>query len=202
MLLKNGQQTNKVLHGEYNVRGEETLGYLNWATRHRYAIEATSAIVGAAGILFIAAGLAISIASLNVASRAQDVASAAFEESKKATQAQTYFAIQVFGFGVLRDVLSDIRFMKYMFEGAESLNEEQLDKVRQNYLLLLTGYNVIFTQRELGYIGESEWELFEKEICGVVTSSGGQDYFQANPIENTTFDGPFKSEVKACMQLD
>ena len=156
-------------------------------------------MISAAGILFIAAGLGISIASLNVASEAQNVASAAFEESKKATQAQTIFAIQKFGFGVLNELGGDRSFIKYLYYGPQGLSDEERQIATQSYLLLLTGYNVIFSQRRLGYIEDSEWELFKTELCGVVTSKGGQDYFGVRAVEETTFDEPFKQQVQACI---
>ena len=173
------------------------MGYVNWATRYRYAIEATSAIISGVGILLIAAGVGISIASLRTASKAQDVATAAFEESRRATQAQTYFAIQKFGFGVHKEVISDV-FISYISNGPIDLTAEQRDLAVENYLLLLTGYNVIFTQRRFGYIQDPEWELYQREICGLVTSSGGQYYFELKSIEDTMFDDAYKQQIKAC----
>ena len=169
------------------------MGYVNWATRYRYAIEATSAITSAAGILFIAAGLGISIASLITASRAQDVATAAFEESKRATQAQTLFAIQKFGFGVLKEVTENNWFMSYMFNGPDGLTDEQQELAANSYYLLLTGYNVIFTQWTFGYIPDPEWELYKQEVCGVVISNGGQHFFKTYNINESIFDEAFQA---------
>ncbi len=165
--------------------------YRQWAERNHDAIESTSAIVSAIGILLVAAGLGVSIESLRVAS-------GNLEENKKATQAQTFFNIQRFGFEVFRDLSSDADFLDYLYTGARSADVERNSKVVHQFGVLLSAYNIISFQHSLEYVGEKEWSLYKQELCGIVISKGADDYFEKMPIEQSTYDQKYKELIMNC----
>ena len=165
--------------------------YRQWAERNHDAIKSTSAIVSAIGILLVAAGLGVSIESLRVAS-------GNLEENKKATQAQTFFNIQRFGFEVFRDLSSDADFLDYLYTGARSADVESNSKVVHQFGVLLSAYNIISFQHSLEYIGEKEWSLYKQELCEIVMSKGADDYFEKMPIEQSTYDEKYKALIMNC----
>ena len=111
------------------------MGYGNWTRKHSEAIKATSTIVSAIGIAFVAAGLWVSIASLKVAT-------SALEESKKATEAQTFFNIQRFGYEVAKDTMADPVFVLYIHKGMESVPGDAQKTIVQKFSILLAAYNI------------------------------------------------------------
>ena len=166
-----------------------TADYASWATRYSEAIQATSAIVSTVGIFIVAASLVVSLRSLKVASKA-------LEESKRATQAQTFFNIQRFGYEVAQDTVADASFWRYRSEGA--VPSVDGDAQMRKFGTLLNGYNIIFFQRKFGFIKEPEWALFKQEFRSVMRSKGASHYFAHNPIDSTLFDDEFKDMVRKC----
>ena len=139
----------------------------------------------------MAAGLWVSIASLKVATSALD-------ESKKATEAQTFFNIQRFGYEVAKDTMAEPVFVLYIHRGIESVPSDAQKTVVQKFSILLAAYNIISFQRKLGYIGDLEWSLFKQEFCRMMRTEGANHYFNARPIEGSTFDKEFKDLITSC----
>ena len=167
------------------------MGYSNWTKTHKDAIQATSAIVTAIGIVIGGLGLWISTASL-------DIASSALEESKKATEAQTFFDIQRSGLEFSLDTFDDAHFQAYYWNGLESIPVEHYWRVRWKFSNVLTAYNIISFQRKHGYINDTAWDLYSQEFCLAMQTKGADDYFAHYPIEQINFDVEFKSLITAC----
>ena len=167
------------------------MGYRQWAERNHDAIESTSSIASAIGILLVAAGLGVSIESLRVASVNLD-------ENKKATQAQTFFNIQRFGFEVYQDLSSDAEFLNYLYAGIQPADAEEKSEVVHQFAVLLSAYNIISFQHSLEYVGEEEWSSYKQELCNIVTSKGADNYFEHKPIEQSAYDEKYKTLIMNC----
>ena len=158
--------------------------YANWTMKYSAAIQATSNIVTAVGILVAGAALWVSVISL--------------QENKKATHAQTFFSIQRFGFDTLRTTYAEPHFRPFLLDGMKDVPVTAQSSVLRDFQIVLSAYNVISFQRKLGYIKDPEWALYQMEFCGFVTTEGANYYFNQHPIEKSTFDLEFKELIIKC----
>ena len=165
------------------------MGYGNWSTKNKDAIQATSAIFSTIGIAAVAVGLWVSIQSLKVASNE-------FEQSKKATLAEVSFNIQRFAFELAQDAFASPDFRPFIF--GEDLSPKVREAQIKTFFTFLNSREVIFTQRELGYIGDPQWEVFKREICWFMRSKGADTYFDEYPIKDSIFDDDFKQMILDC----
>ena len=152
------------------------------------AIDTTSTIVQVLANLFIIGGVVLAVGSLRVSSKS-------LEEAKKATRAQTLFAIQRFGFEVRQDFLEDPHFRCYLSTGMQWVPQHQKARMVRKFATLLSAYYVIYSQRMLKNFEEHEWELFKREFGKIMRSKGAEHFYEQRPMDKSAFDEEFKTLV-------
>ena len=167
------------------------MSYINWVKAYKDVIESTCAIVTALAVVAGVGAVWFAYGSLKVAS-------SALEESRKATIAQTVFNVQRFGFEFAKNSFGDKDFASYVGDGPDGLSDEHIRAVRRKFGFMLMAYGIIFFQREHGYLNDREWNLYIEDMCGTMTSSGADDYFEYSPLDRSKFDEKFKQIITDC----
>ena len=167
------------------------MAYREWAATNKGAIQATSSIISAVGIVFAAAAIFFSMQSVQVASDA-------LEHQRQVLAAQVYFDVQKLGLEVEQESLSGTGFMQYLGAGPSTFEGQSLDDVRQQFSIALHTLYIVYRQFGFGTIDEAGWELQRQELCRLVTSTGGTDYFQRYPLADAIYVKEFKTEIRSC----
>ena len=157
---------------------------INWIRARKDVIEIVCAVVTTIAVVAGASSIWFAYQTL--------------KENKKATNAQTLFSVQRFGFEFAKEIFADEDFVSYLDGGSEALGDKELNAVRRKFGLMMMAYGIIFFQAEHDYLSDRERDLFEEDLCGSMASVGANDYFANKSLCESKFDEQFKRLIASC----